>query len=87
MLSNTGLWNRKAFWAEAVSTAYYLVNRFSHTSIDFQIPEEVWLVIPVDYSTLRIFRCLVFVHVNNGKLAPRAVKCMFPEYASESKGY
>jgi len=25
--------------------------------------------------------------VNNGKLAPRAVKCMFLGYASESKGY
>jgi len=25
--------------------------------------------------------------VNNGKLAPRAVKCMFLEYAYESKGY
>jgi len=36
---------------------------------------------------LRIFGCPVFAHVNDGKLAPRAVKCMFLEYASESKGY
>ena len=42
MLSNAGLWDRKAFWAEAISTACYLVNRSPHTSIDFQIPEEVW---------------------------------------------
>jgi len=29
----------------------------------------------------------VFAHVTDGKLAPRAVKCMFLGYASESKGY
>jgi len=34
---------------------------------------------------LRIFGCHVFAHVNDGKLAPKAVKCMFLRYASESK--
>ena len=29
----------------------------------------------------------MYAHVNNGKLAPRAVKCMFLRYASKSKGY
>jgi len=29
----------------------------------------------------------VYTHVNNEKLAPRAVKCIFLRYASESKGY
>jgi len=29
----------------------------------------------------------VYAHVNNGKLAPRAVKCMVLGYASEYKGY
>jgi len=35
MLSNTRLWDRKAFWVEAVSIACYLVNRSPHTFIDF----------------------------------------------------
>jgi len=87
MLSNVGLWDRKAFWAEAISAACYLVNRSPHSSIDFQIPEEVWSGNPVDYSNLRIFGCPVYAHVNDGKLAPRAIKCMFMGYASESKGY
>ena len=87
MLSNAGLWDRKGFWAEAISTACYLVNRSPHTSLDFQIPEEVWSGHPVDYTTLRVFGCPVYAHVTNGKLAPRAVKCMFLGYATESKGY
>lgn len=29
----------------------------------------------------------MYAHVNNGKLVPRTVKCMFLGYASESKGY
>jgi len=41
ILSNAGLWHRKAFWAEAIFTACYLVNRLPHTSIDLQIPEEL----------------------------------------------
>ena len=63
------------------------MNRSPHESIDFQIPEEVWLGNLIDYSMLRIFGCLVFAHVNGGKLAPRAVKYMFLGYASESKEY
>jgi len=63
------------------------VNRSPNTSIDLQTPEEVWSDYSIDYSTLRIFGCLVFAHVNDGKLAPRAVKCMFLGYASKSKRY
>ena len=87
MLSKAGLWDRTAFWAEAISTACYLVNRSPHNSIDFRILEEVLSGNPVDYSSLRIFGCPVYAHVNNGKLAPRDVKCMFLGYAYESKGY
>jgi len=63
------------------------VNRSLYTSIDFQIPEEVWSCNPVDYFSLRILGCLVYAHVNNGKLGPRAVKCTFLGYAFEFKGY
>jgi len=63
------------------------MNRSSYFSTDFKIPQEVWSGNPVDYSILRVFGCSAYAHVNNGKLAPRAVKCMFLGYASESKGY
>lgn len=87
MLSHAGLWHRRDLWCEAVSTACYLANRSPHSSLDFRIPEEVWSGIPVDYSNLRVFGCSVYAHVNDGKLAPRAKKCIFLGYASESKGY
>jgi len=63
------------------------VNRSPHTSIDFHIPKEVSSGNPIDYSMLRIFGCPVFAYVNDGKLAPRAIKCTFLGYASESGGY
>jgi len=46
MLSNTGL--SKCFWAEAVNTTCYLVNRSLSTAIDFKTPEEVWSGTPAN---------------------------------------
>ena len=63
MLSNAGLWNRRDFWAEAVSTACYLVNRSPHTSLNFKVGEEIWSSNSVDYSNLRIFGCPAYAHV------------------------
>jgi len=87
MLSRAGLWHRRDFWAKAVLMACYHVNRSPHSSIDFKIPEEVWSGNPIDYSVLKVFGCPAYVHVNDGKLAPRALECMFLGYGSESKGY
>ncbi|KAL5768311.1 hypothetical protein ACOSQ2_015094 [Xanthoceras sorbifolium] len=85
MLSNAGL--SKDFWAEAISTACFLVNRSPSTAIEFKTPEEVWSGKPADYSNLRIFGCPAYMHVSEGKLEPRAKKCIFLDYASGVKGY
>ncbi|GKV43399.1 hypothetical protein SLEP1_g50691 [Rubroshorea leprosula] len=85
MLLNVGL--LKDFWAEAVNHASYLVNRSSSTGIGLKTPEELWSGSPTDYSHLRIFGCSVYAHVKNGKLEPRAMKCVFLGYASRIKGY
>ena len=85
MLSNAGL--SKDFWAEAVSTACFLVNRSPSTAIEFKTPEEVWSGKPANYSNLRIFGCSAYMHVSEGKLEPRARKCIFLGYASGVKGY
>ena len=85
MLSNVGL--SKDFWAEAVSTACFLVNHSPSTTIEFKTPEEVWFGKLADYSNLRIFGCPAYMHVSEGKLEPRARKCIFLGYASGVKGY
>ena len=87
MVSNAGLWHHRDFQAELVSTASYLVNCSLCSSIDFKSPEEVWSGNPIECSILRIFGCHAYAHVNDGKLAPRAIKCMFLGYVSKLKGY
>ncbi len=85
MLSNAGMHRR--FWAEAVSTACYLINRSPNIAIDKKTPIEVWSGSPADYSELRVFGCPAYAHVDNGKLEPRAIKCIFLGYKSGVKGY
>jgi hypothetical protein len=50
-------------------------------------PIEVWSGSPVDYSQLRAFGCTAYAHIDNGKLEPRAAKCIFLVYQSGVKGY
>jgi len=85
LISNAGL--TKDFWAEALNMACYIVNRAPSAAIDFKTPEEVWSGTPADYSNFKIFGCPAYMHVNEGKLEPRAKKCIFLGYASGVKGY
>src|SRR5437762_2696996 len=74
MLSNVGL--HRHFWAEAASTACYLINRSPSVIIDKKTLIEVWCGSPADYSQSRVF-CTTYAHADNGKLEPRAIKCIF----------
>lgn len=85
MLSNAKM--SKRFWAEAANTACYLINRSPSIPLDKKTPIEVWSGEPADYSQLRVFGCTAYAHVDNGKLEPRAIKCLFLGYGSGVKGY
>src|SRR5438105_10836037 len=85
MLSNAGL--DRQFWAEAASTACYLIDRSPSIAIDKKTPIEVWSGSPADYSQLRVFGCTAYAYVVNGKLEPIAIKCIFLGYKSGVKGY
>ena len=85
MLFNAGLPRR--FWAEAVSTACFLINRAPHTGIDCKIPYEVWSGMSPTYSNLKAFGCTAYYHVSEGKLEPRAKKGVFLGYGDGVKGY
>ena len=85
MLSESGM--EKKFWAEAASTAVYLINRSPSTAIDFDLPEERWTSVLPEMSSLRKFGCLAYVHADQGKLNPRAKKGVFTSYPEGVKGY
>ncbi|KAG8478499.1 hypothetical protein CXB51_028393 [Gossypium anomalum] len=85
MLSNANL--PKSFWAEAASTARFLINRSPSIAIEKNTPQEVWSGNPANYSDLKIFRCPAYAHVDNGKLEPRSIKCIFLGYKAGVKGY
>ncbi|KAG8498844.1 hypothetical protein CXB51_005680 [Gossypium anomalum] len=74
--------------AEAASTACFLINRSPSVAIEKKTPQEVWSGgNPANYSDLKIFGCPAYAHVNNGKLEPRSIKCVFLGYKAGVKGY
>ncbi|GJT51076.1 retrovirus-related pol polyprotein from transposon TNT 1-94 [Tanacetum coccineum] len=77
----------KTFWAEATCTATYLINRSPSTAIEKNTPMEMWSGHPSDYEMLRIFSCAAYLHDKQGKLKPRAIKCVFLGYPEGVKGY
>ncbi|KAH9769617.1 hypothetical protein KPL71_012080 [Citrus sinensis] len=52
MLLNANL--SKHFWAEAVNTAAYMINRSPSSALDFKTPQEVWSGKPPNLSNLRV---------------------------------
>jgi hypothetical protein len=78
MLSNAVM--SKKIWAESTSTTCYLINR--SPSLDKKTPTEVWSGTPANYSKLIVFSCTAYAHVDNRKLDPRAIKCVFLGYGS-----
>nr|GEY07944.1 putative reverse transcriptase domain-containing protein [Tanacetum cinerariifolium] len=75
------------FWAEATVTATYLINRSLSTSLEKKTSMDLWSGHPSNYNMLRIFGCVSYSHVNQGKLKPRATKCIFLGYPDGVTGY
>eukprot|EP00253_Pinus_taeda_P035892 PITA_35892 len=61
ILSGAGL--GQEFWAEAVDTACYLVNRSPSSALEDKTPQEVWPGKKPSLSHLRVFGCDAYVHV------------------------
>ena len=85
MLTSVGL--KKVFWAEAVSTTTYLINRCLSTALDRNTPKEVWSGHPSNLDKLRVFGCVAYAHIRQDKVKPRALKCMFMGYPEGVKTY
>ncbi|KAI3727128.1 hypothetical protein L1987_66937 [Smallanthus sonchifolius] len=85
MLADSGL--PKKFWAEAVCTAAYVINRSPSAALNKKTPIEVWSGRQVDYGNLKVFGSLDYAHISQGKLEPRAQKCVFLGYPEGVKGF
>jgi len=72
------------FWAEAVATAIYIMNRTPIVAVHGMTPEEKFTGKKPDVSHLKVFGCIAYVHVldeKRSKLDPKAEKCIFIEYS------
>ena len=85
MLSESGL--GEEVWAEVATTAAYIVNRSPCSAIDHNVPEELWLGRKPGYQHLKRFGSVAYVHQDQGKLKPRALKGVFLGYPQGVKGY
>ena len=78
------------FWAEAVATAVYIMNRTPTAAVHGMTPEEKYTGKKPDISHLKVFGCIAYVHIpdeRRTKLDPKAEKCIFIGYALQQKGY
>jgi transposase InsO family protein len=78
------------FWAEAVATAVYIMNRTPTTAVHGMTPENKFTGKKLDVSHFRVFGCIAYMHVpeeKRSKLDPKADKCIFIGYSSKQKGY
>lgn len=80
----------KQFWAEAVSTATYILNRIPCRASGKKTPEELRSNKTPNLSSMRVFGCRAMVHVpdaNRRKLDDKSTECIFLGFSDESKAY
>lgn len=80
----------KPFWAEAVSTAAYIINRSPTKALEYKTPYEMWSGKKPNINNMRIFGCDAMVHVpkeKRQKWDPKAIKMLFVGYCEYTKGY
>lgn len=80
----------KIYWAEAVATAAYLMDRSSNSSIGNKTPEELWSGSTPSLAHLKIFDCRAYAHVPKElrqKLDSKGTELLFVGYCQDSKGY
>ncbi|GMP45293.1 hypothetical protein CsSME_00013870 [Camellia sinensis var. sinensis] len=80
----------KMFWADVVNTAAYLINRGPSVPLDGELPKEAWNGKEVNFSFLKVFGCVSYVHIDfadRSKLDSKSVKYTFIGYDIDQFGY
>ena len=77
-------------WVEVAMAVVYVQNRLSHSALGFKTPEEMFTRKKPEVSHLKIFGCLVFIHIpkeKRNKLEPSRKKGIFVGYCEVSKAF
>ncbi|KAF0727716.1 hypothetical protein Ae201684P_004886 [Aphanomyces euteiches] len=81
----------KKWWAEAVNTAVFILNRVVHTSKSTKTPIELFSGHVPTLKNMRVFGCKCFNMVRNpekrNKLEPKATLCIMMGYTDNMKAY
>jgi hypothetical protein len=78
------------FWAEALHTSTYLLNRLPSTACPAPTPHQALFGSPPRYDHLRVFGCACYPNTTATaphKLAPCSTLCVFLGYSPDHKGY
>jgi hypothetical protein len=78
------------FWAEALSTATYLINRRPCTSTGTTTPFQLLFGCSPDYGRFRVFGSLCYPNLTTTtthKLCPRPTTCVFIGYPADHQGF
>ena len=80
----------KKWWAEAVATAVYLINRTTTAATPDATPYELCFNDKPSLRHLRVFGSLGYAHIDDSKrkkLDAKSFRCMLLGYAENAKGY
>ena len=77
-------------WDEATRTSVCVHNILSHSVLGFKNPEEMYTIKKPEVRHLKIFGCLIYVHIpkeKRTKLDPSRKKGIFVRYCEVSKPF
>jgi hypothetical protein len=77
------------YWAEAIETAIYILNRCLTKSVNNRVPQEAWTGSKHNVVHLISFGCVAYTHIPDElrrKLDNKGQKCIFVGYSEEAKG-
>ncbi|KAG8479817.1 hypothetical protein CXB51_029556 [Gossypium anomalum] len=78
------------FWAEAVNTSVYLLNKLPTRAVKDKTPFEAWYGLKPSVSHLKVFGCICYTLIpaeRRTKLERRSAPGIFVGYSSTKKGY
>ena len=77
-------------WEEAARIAVYVQNRTPHSVLENKTPKEIFLSKKIEVIHLKIFGCLVYIHIlkeKRTKLDPSERNYIFVGYSEILKAY